>query len=215
MYVSTTSISALKADSDLLDLMSGSVNCIGLGVQAIRPDSLKLVNRGWDSEEQIKKAYDKLNIFFNVNLQCIVGLPVKDPIEDALDTIEGMVRIGKRSIASCYPMQVYPNTRMERYCKDNGYILNENCLGDTNSGLPGIDFGDKINKQIVNICKLATMVIKYGIDRKWLISMLDINLFEASKSMSLQRYYECIKDRLPDKADSIFNSIIQNMNVRY
>jgi hypothetical protein len=215
MYVSTTSISALKADFDLLELMSKTVNCIGLGVQAIRPDSLKLVNRGWDSEKQIKKAYDKLGLFFNVNLQCIVGLPVKDPIEDALDTIDGMVRIGKGSIASCYPMQVYPNTRMERYCKENGYTLNEKCLGDTNSGVPGINFGYDVNKNIVNICKLATMVIKYGIDRKWLISMLDIDLSEASKSMSLQRYYECIKDRLPDNADSIFNTITQNMNVRY
>jgi hypothetical protein len=33
--------------------------------------------------------------------------------------------------------------------------------------------------------------------------------------MSLVRYYECIRDRLPDKADKIFNDIVKGMNVRY
>jgi radical SAM superfamily enzyme YgiQ (UPF0313 family) len=216
MYVSTTSISALKASPDLLMLMRNSVNVIGLGVQAINPESLKLLGRGWDNEEQIRTAYDYLTSFgFKVNLQCIIGLPVPDPIGDALNTIEGMKRIGAGSIVSCYPLQIYPDTALEQYLKDKGYLLNPECAGDTNSGLPAIDFGDTDNNRIRNICKLATMVVKYNISNQWLEAMMDLDLCASSQAMSLVRYYECIRDRLPDKADKIFNDIVKGMNIRY
>jgi radical SAM superfamily enzyme YgiQ (UPF0313 family) len=216
MYVSTTSVNALKASPDLLGLMRKAVNVVGLGVQAIHPESLKLLGRGWDSEAKIKEAYDYLTAFgFKINLQCIIGLPVPDPVGDALDTIEGMKRIGAGSIASCYPLQIYPNTALEQYINNNAYTLNKECTGDTNSGLPAIDFGPLINKRIRNICKLATMVVKYNISNQWLESLMDIDLGVSSKPMSLVRYYECIKDRLPDKADKIFNDIMEGMNFRY
>lgn len=216
MYVSTTSINALATRPEVLLLMRKSVNCIGLGVQAVRPESLKLLGRAWDSKEQIKKAYDYLTLFgFRVNLQGIVGLPVAEPVEDALDTVNFMREIGAGSIASVYPLQIYPNTAMQRYCLTQGWRLNKNCGGDTNSGLPAIDFGDKVNNQLRNICKLATMVIKFNISRDWLESMVDIDLGESSKKMSMVRYFECINDRLPDKAKDIYSGILSTMNVRY
>lgn len=216
MYVSTTSVSALKASPVLLKLMSKVVNVVGLGVQAVNPESLKLLGRGWDNEAQIKAAYDYLTSFgLKVNLQCIIGLPVFDPVADALATIEGMKRIGGGSVASCYPLQIYPNTILEQHVKDNAYSLNAECTGDTNSGLPAIDFGHVVNNRIRNICKLATMVIKYHIPIQWLEAMMDLDLSASSQQMSLVRYYECIKDRLPDKADKIFNDIVKGMNVRY
>jgi radical SAM superfamily enzyme YgiQ (UPF0313 family) len=216
MYVSTTSLSALKAKPKLLRLMRKVVNCVGLGVQAVNPDSLQLLGRGWDNKERIKSAYDRLVSFgFRVNMQCIVGLPVKDPVEDALDTIEAMRNIGSGSIISCYPLQIYPNTKMEEYCQRQGLRLNHVCEGDTNSGLPAIDFGEKVNNRLKNICKLSTMVVKYNIDRRWLQSMLDINIDGSSQSLSMTRYYECVKDRLPDKADKIFSDIIGSMHIRH
>ena len=216
MYVSTTSISALKAPPDLLKQMRGVVNCIGLGVQAARPSSLELLGRKWDNMEQVKAAYDYLTSFgFRVNLQGIVGLPTIDPVEDALDTVEAIRKIGPGSVCSIYPLQIYPNTKMEKYCKDNLWTLNPACTGDTNSGLPAIDFGEQDNNRIRNICKLATMMVKYNIGQPWLYSMLDMDLSGASKNMSMVRYYECVRDRLPDKADKIFSDIVKGMNVRY
>jgi radical SAM superfamily enzyme YgiQ (UPF0313 family) len=216
MYVSATSASALKASGDLLRLMRRSVNVVGIGVQAMRPESLKLLGRSWDNEASMKAAYDYLTSFgFRVNLQCIVGLPVADPIADALETIEGMKRVGAGSVASCYPLQIYPDTAMERYVRDRGFALNQECAGDTSSGLPAIDFGPVVNNRIRNICKLATLVIKYNIPTQWLEAMMDIELGAASKPMSLVRYYECIKDRLPSKADVIYDDIVAGMNLRY
>jgi len=165
---------------------------------------------------QIKEAYDYLTSFgFKVNLQGIIGLPLQDPVSDALETIEGMKRIGAGSVASCYPLQIYPNTTLEKYLQDQKFTLNPECLGDTNSGLPAIDFGHLVNNRIRNLCKLATMVIKYNISNRWLEAMMDVDLSASSKPMSLVRYYECVKDRMPDKADIIFNDILKGMNVRY
>lgn len=216
MYVSTTSVSALKVADSTLKHLHTVANCIGVGVQAVRPESLRLLGRKWDNKEQLKRAYDRLVSFgFRVNLQCIVGLPVEDPIEDALDTLEGMKYIGTGSIISCYPLQIYSGTELEKYVKDNGYKLNPKCDGDTNSGLPSIDFGEVTNNRIKNICKLATLVVKYGISKEWVRAMLDIDLSNSSEDMSKVRYYECVKDRLPNKADEIFNTIISGMRLKY
>jgi hypothetical protein len=45
MYVSTTSKGILNASNDILKKLKKIVNCVGMGVQASRPDSLKLFNR--------------------------------------------------------------------------------------------------------------------------------------------------------------------------
>ena len=217
MYVSTTSMSIIKASDAVLSSLRRIVNCVGMGIQSIRPESLKLFNRTWDSEARMKEAYDRLASFgFSVNLQCIVGLPVDDPVEEALETIEGMKRIGTGSICSCYPLMIYPGTAIEAYCRENGYAMNPECKGDTNAGIPGIAFPEKQLKQLRNICKLATLFVKYGISRDWMGVLVDIDFDDAtSKALSTVRYYECVKDRLKDKGELIFNEIMGDTKLRY
>jgi len=181
MYISTTSHYALSVSDDVLGSMRKIVNCVGLGIQAIRPESLKLFNRSWDNEARMKAAYDRLRSFgYAVNLQCIVGLPVDDPIGDAMDTIKGMQRIGKGSIISCYPLQVYPGTEIEACCSERGFALNPLATGDTNSGIPGIAFSPEITKRIRNICKLATPFVKYGVDERWMQALINIDFDEKT-----------------------------------
>ena len=165
----------------------------------------------------MKAAYDRLISFgYAVNLQCIVGLPVADPVEDALDTIKGMQRIGPGSIISCYPLQIYPGTAIQKYCIDNGFQFNNACTGDTNAGIPGIAFPPLITKRIRNICKLATLFVKYSIQEKWMRALIDIDFNdETSKQLSMVRYYECVTDRLKGKGEQIFEEIINSMNLRY
>ncbi len=55
MYVSTTSHSILKASDEVLFEMRKIVNCIGMGIQSIRPSSLKIFNRQWDNKDKMKK----------------------------------------------------------------------------------------------------------------------------------------------------------------
>lgn len=217
MYISTTSHYALKVADNVLAALREIVNCIGVGIQAIRPQSLKLFNRSWDNEAKMKTAYDRLKSFgYAVNLQCIIGLPVDDPVEDAIDTIKGMQRIGTGSIISCYPLQIYPGTALQKYCVEKGVAFSDACNGDTNTGISGIAFSPKVTRQIRNICKLATLFVKYGIDEKWMRALIDIDFDDqTSRHLSMVRYYECVTDRLEEKGEQIFNDILSSMQLRY
>lgn len=217
MYVSATSLSTLKVSDKVLRTLRGIVNVVGLGVQAGRKSSLKLFNRSWDSEEKIKAAYDRLRSFgYSVNLQCIVGLPLKDPVEDALDTIKCMQRIGAGSTCSCYPLMIYPGTELSRYCKFGGVELNDTCNGDTNSAITGIKFPELISKQLRNICKLATLFVKYNIDEHWMRALINVDLTdEVSKQLSSVRYRDCIVDRLKNDGETVFEEVIRSTKLRY
>jgi radical SAM superfamily enzyme YgiQ (UPF0313 family) len=217
IYVSTTSLSILKASELILEKLQPIVSVVGMGIQAIRPTSLRLFNRHWDSEKQMQQAFNRLENFgYKVNMQAIVGLPVPDPVEDALDTIKGLQRIGAGSIVSVYPLIIYSGTAMERYCKEHNIELNPLADGDTNSGIPSIFFSDKEIKQLRNISKLSTFFVKYNIDNRWMRALIETDLNkEASYQISMGKYYECMKDRLPDKANSIFEKVISTMKLRY
>lgn len=217
MYVSTTSKLVLKVSDMALGTLKRIVNVVGMGVQAIRPSSLELFNRAWDSEPLMKAAYDRLRSFgYAVNLQCIVGLPVDDPVEDALDTIKGMQRIGPGSVCSCYPLIVYPGTELEATCRTRGIALNPSCGGDTNSGIPSLLFPPEVTKRLRNICKLGTLFVKYGIDERWMRALIDVDFDEStSRHLSLVRYHECVTDRLKEEGERIFQEIIGGMRLRY
>lgn len=217
MYVSTTSVSVLNVSDRALRAFQRIVNVVGMGIQAIRPKSLKLFNRSWDNEEKMKAAYDRLTSFgYKVNLQAIIGLPVVDPVEDALDTIKGLQRIGPGSVCSVYPLMIYPGTAIKEYCKEKGFLLNEDCNGDTNSGICGIRFTPKILKQIRNLCKLATFIVKYNLDEKLVRALMNIDFDEkTSKELSMLRYRECVIDRLGDKGERIFNDILSSMKLKF
>lgn len=217
MYVSSTSLSVMRASDTVLQTLKRIVNCIGIGIQAIRPKSLKLFNRSWDSEATMKAAYERLRSFgYSVNLQCIVGLPVEDPVADAIETIKGLRRIGPGSIVSCYPLIIYPGTAMEKYCNKNNIPLNDACNGDTNTGIPSILFAPDVVKRLRNICKLATMFVKYNVEERWMRALIDIDINDAaSRTLSMTRYYECVIDRLKEKGENIFNDVISSMNLRF
>jgi len=217
MYVSSTSALTLKVSDNALATLKRIVNCIGIGVQAIRPESLKLLNRAWDNEERMKKAYDRLVAFgYAVNLQAIVGLPVDNPMEDALETVKGLQRIGPGSICSVYPLQIYPGTVMEKYCSENNLVLSDQSMGDTNTGIPGIAFSEDDTKKMRNICKLATFFVKYSIDERWMRILLSADFSEnASQSISMGKYYECVVDRLGDKGRELFDEIQRGMKLVY
>ena len=217
MYVSTTSISALKVPSKVLQKLKKVVNVIGMGVQAIRPESLRLFNRSWDNEKKMKSAYDRLRSFgFKVNLQAIVGLPVENPVEDALDTVKAMQRIGSGSICSVYPLMIYPGTTIEKYCEENDIPLNDDCGGDTNSAIPRISFTPTTVKQLRNICKLGTLFVKYNVGERWMRALINLDFDETtSQQLSMVRYHDCVVDRLEEKGEELFEQIITGMNLRY
>ena len=216
-YIQTSSHSCLSASDLVLKEVGEISSCAGMGIEATRPSSLKIFNRQWDTEKKMKKAYDRLVSFgYSVNMQAIVGLPVDDPVEDALHTIKGMQRIGAGSVCSVYPMQVYPKSKIKQYCEDNGFEFHHTLKKDTNTGAVDIKFDDITTKRLKNICKLGTMFVKYNIDDKWMRALIDVDFDDAtSKKLSEVRYRECISDRIKDADVNEINGIINNTNLRY
>lgn len=238
MYVSTTSLNTLKVSDNTLKNLKSTVNCVGVGVQAIRQESLKVFNRGWDNEDQMKKAYERLTSFgYRVNLQAIVGLPVEDPVNDAIETLNGLKRMGPGSIVSIYPLQLYPNTLMEKIALERGFELNNSCVGDTNTGIGGVKFGKDTENTLKNVCKFGTLYVKGKIDTYWgealeknglnhLISKIDRTWLEkalkseigeeASAALSIARYHDCVVDRLgPIKGEEVYKRILKTTNIRH
>ncbi len=217
LYLQTTSVFALRVSDEVLDSMKNIVNCIGMGVQAIRPESLRIYNRQWDNEEKMKKAYDRyIKHGYSVNMQAIIGLPVEDPVEDAIDTIKGLQRIGAGSICSIYPLQIYPGTAISKYCKENNIEMNELSTGDTNTGIPNIKFDPKDVKRLRNLSKLGTMFVKHNVSEEWIRILMDVEFDEeTSKKISLTRYKECVMDRLKEKGEEVFEKILKTTKLRY
>jgi radical SAM superfamily enzyme YgiQ (UPF0313 family) len=212
MYVSATSHSILKASDRLLREMRKKVNVVGMGIQAIRPSSLKLLGRPWDNEKKMKAAYDRLVSYgYRVNLQAIVGLPIDDSLEDAIETVMGLQRIGKGSICSVYPLMVYPGTKMYEYCKD--WPRSRFSTGDTSTGYGDLSLPHQ--EEIKNLCKLATFAVKYGIDESLLRILIRGDYGDISKDLSLERYRECVIDRLGEKGKEIFNEIAETTRFKY
>lgn len=216
-YIQTSSYSCLSTSDKVLTEVKKIANCVGMGIEAIKPFSLKIFNRQWDNEEKMKKAYDRLISFgYSVNMQAIVGLPVEDPVEDAIETVKGMQRIGSGSICSIYPMQVYPRTEIKKYCNDNGFKFHNTNKKDTNTGIVDIKFDKITTKRLKNICKLGTMFVKYNIDEKWMRALIDVDFNDAtSKKISEVRYKECIFDRINNVSFNEIDNIIKNTNLRY
>jgi len=216
-YIQTSSHSCLNASNKVLSEVRKIANCVGMGVEAIRPSSLKLFNRQWDNEDKIKRAYDRLVSFgYSVNMQVIVGLPVVDPVDDAIETIMGVQRIGAGSICSVYPLQVYPRTEIKKYCDKNGFGFHNTNKKDTNTGVVDIRFDSLTTKRLKNICKLGTMFVKYNISEEWMRALIDVDFDDdTSKKLSGVRYKECLSDRIKDATPNDINKIITNTNLRY
>jgi len=105
---------------------------------------------------------------------------------------------------------------MERVSVEKGLTLNPDCTGDTNAGIPALSFPEGTVKRIRNICKLATLFVKFGISDRWMNALIEIDFDdETSRKLSMVRYYECVTDRMKEKGEAIFNDIISGMNLRF
>jgi hypothetical protein len=88
--------------------------------------------------------------------------------------------------------------------------------GDTNTGIPSIEFSKGATKRLRNICKLATLFVKYVVDERWMRILIDVDLSDdTSQALSLERYRECVIDRLGGKGQELFDEIVRGMNLVY
>lgn len=95
IYGFVTPPTVTRVSDKTMEVLASLVDTVALGVQAARPESLKLFNRQFQKEEQVKRAFDRLHTFgIPAKVEVIIGLPVADPVQDAIESILFAQRVG-------------------------------------------------------------------------------------------------------------------------
>lgn len=217
MYTNVMPSTVLTASDKTLKILAGLVNSVNMGVQAARKDSLKLFNRTFQGEKQIKAAYDRLQDFgIRARLEFIVGLPVDDPVGDAMETIKLVQRVGPGTHALCFPLMLFVGTALYDWCIKHNIPFNEECNMEFYTGIGSIKFDNETNRKIRNITKLAALFVKYNIDEHWMEALINMEMTEASsKKLSECKYYDSILHRLGKNGVADFDEILSGIHLKY
>ena len=125
------SIRASSVDYDSLKLMrDAGCTFMNIAMESANPETQRFIRRGFVTNEQIINACrwsEELGI--KIRLQNMVGLPVENPLADAIETLEMNQKINPTdSWASIF--QPFPRTDLWQYCIDNRIINNKTDTGD-------------------------------------------------------------------------------------
>lgn len=188
------SIRASSVDYDTLAMMrNAGCTFLNIALESANPETQKFLRRGFITNEQIKLACEACKeLGIKVRLQNMIGLPVDNPLEDALETLKMNQEIDPTdSWASIF--QPFPRTDLWQFCLDKGLIEPETQARAFYEHTPlKIDDADKIN----SLHKWWFFAVKY----KWPIELvkilLDINL-STEQEKRLQDYrWEIAKNLL-------------------
>lgn len=120
---------------------------LNIALESAVPETQKLLRRGFVTNDQIRfttRACEENGI--KVRLQNMIGLPVDNPLEDALKTLEMNKEINPTdSWASIF--QPFPRTDLWKYCLDKGLITEDTQTQAFYEHTPlNIPDADKINR---------------------------------------------------------------------
>ncbi len=148
-----------------------------------------ILNRGHIKNDQIIAAIRLLRRHkIKTRMQNIIGMPVPDPLKDALNTL-AFNRKHRVDDSWVSILQPYPNTRLADYCLEHGYIpgrgvsyapsfFDHTCLDIPDTG--------KINR----LQKWWYFAIKYNLPDDLLRWLLDVELPEAAADALLRLRFE-------------------------
>ena len=216
LYANVTPLTIVRASDELMHILAILVKSVQMGVQVVTPDSLKLFNRIAQNKEIIKLAYKRLTDYgIPVKMEFIMGLPIKDPISDAIESIKFAQEIDAKFI-SAFPLMLYPATDLEKYCKNNDTKLNNNCKMEWHTGIGSIKFDDLTNKRLKNIVKLAPFFVKFKVNERWIRALIDMDMTEkASEELSKCQYLDSLIFRGVKNAEENFDNIIKGMEFKW
>lgn len=216
IYANVSPITVVKASDSTMEVLSSLVDTVQMGVQAVTERSLKLFNRQQQNKEIVKAAFKKLSKFgIPVKMEFIMGLPIEDPVNDAIESIRMAQELNVSYIAA-FPLMIYPGTDLSTWIRKNNIALNESCTSEWHTGIGSIMFDEKTNNRIRNLTKMATFFVKYKVSKRWIKCFIDMNMTEsASKQLSECQYLESLVFRMGDEIEKDFDDILRDMDFKY
>lgn len=222
IFGNVTPNTVVKVSDAVLQTMSELVAVVQMGVQAARSESLKLFNRQFQDEQQVAEAVARLQTHgIPVKLELIVGLPVDDPIGDAIETVKLAQRIAGGDLSGgafvvAFPLMLYPGTALHKWCTEQSIAMREDCTYEWYGGTGTILFDDETQKKLTNITKMAPFFVKYNVDERWMRALIELDLNDtAAQRLGESIYYESLRFRMGDKIDDEFDEILANTKFRY
>ncbi|MBU1040874.1 MAG: B12-binding domain-containing radical SAM protein [Proteobacteria bacterium] len=180
----------------LMRLKKAGLFMINFALESADPMVQKdILNRGHIRNEQIVQAIRLLSKHkIKTRMQNMIGMPVADPLRDALATLE-FNRKHRVDDSWVSILQPYPNTRLAGYCVAQGFI-NENEIAYAPS------FFDRTGLKIPDADKIARLqkwwyfAIKYNLSEDTLHQFLDLELSEGAANALLLLRFEFSKKYL-------------------
>lgn len=169
------SIRADSVDYPVLEQMA-KAGCVFLfiGLQSANKDTLRLLRRTVMPEqvEQVCKWCSKLDI--KVRVENMIGLPVKDPLQDALDTLKFNMKLGiDDSWSSIF--QPFPKTELWKYCINQGFInADTDIVRFYDSTVLRIPDAEKINR----LHKWWYFIVKHNLPKRLVDVLLELPIDE-------------------------------------
>lgn len=171
-------------DTSTIEMMADS-GCVFLNIalESAVPETQKLLRRGFVTNEQILFATQACEFHgIKIRLQNMIGLPVENPLEDALKTLEMNQKLDPTD-SWCAIFQPFPRTDLWKYCLDKGLITEETQAQAFYEHTPlNIPDADKINR----LHKWWFFAIKY----QWPIELVKILLDTPLSKEQEQRIQE-------------------------
>lgn len=115
-------------DESLAERMFHSgLEMVNYAMESADPDvQQRLLHRGHISNGDVIRAISLFDRFgVRARMQNMIGLPLKNPLEDALNTLQFNMR-HRVTDSWCSIFQPYPRTSLGQYCVDHGFTTEDN-----------------------------------------------------------------------------------------
>ena len=154
------------------------------------------LNRGQITNEDIGRA---IGLFKKYDIRCrmqnMIGLPIENPLEDALTTLEFNMHAGvDDSWVSIY--QPYPGTKLGDFCFEKGLIEGEKLESCSDSFYDGsnLDIPDK--DKIQRLQKWWHWVVKHKVDLDFVKILLEVPMDKPTRDMLQELKFEDARKNL-------------------
>lgn len=142
------SMRASSVNREVVKMMADAgCDFMNIALESANPTTQVFLRRGFVTNEQVKEACSACKEFgIKVRLQNMIGLPVDDPLQDALDTLKFNVEVGPTdSWAAVF--QPFPKTDLWQESLNRGLITKDTQARNFYEGTPlMIADADKINR---------------------------------------------------------------------
>lgn len=188
------SIRANSVNYNVLSYMAMTgCNFLNIALESANPTTQKFLRRGDITNDQVETACrycDDLGI--KVRLQNMIGLPVADPLEDALETLEYNIKVNPTDSWSAI-FQPFPKTDLWQYCLDNNLI-------DYDTQAKTFYSGTQLNiaspEKIDRLHKWWFFAVKYQLPIELVRLLLEIPIPEEQMTKLQEYRWDVAKDLL-------------------